>query len=160
MPASSESLIDRSQTCSASMTSEFGAGAPVLRSQRRRTVRIISASTNSAITSWSSGKSGVDRPHLGGVGVIPLLEFLRRHAMRFLETVGKRLINRRSTGLALGGVGARKLDMLEAAPGRAVGLGVAMFLPGQIVEGPGGVSDAPMHHGASGIAFQRLLEST
>src|SRR6202000_2865056 len=54
------------------------------------------------------------------------------------------------------GVGACKLDMLEAAPGRAVGLGVAMFLPGQIVEGPGGVSDPPMHHGASGIAFQRL----
>jgi hypothetical protein len=39
------------------------------------------------------------------------------------------------------GVGARKLDMLEAAPGRAVGLGLAMFLPGQIVEGPSRIGD-------------------
>ena len=105
------------------------------------------------------GKAGVDRPHLGGVGVIPLLEFLRRHAMRLLETVGKRLDQSPFDRTGASGVGARKLDMLEAAPGRAVGLGVAMFLPGQIVEGPGGVSDAPMHHGASGIAFQRLLEA-
>ena len=105
------------------------------------------------------GKAGVDRPHLGGVGVIPLLEFLRRHAMRFLETVGKRLDQSPFDRTGVSGAGARKLDMLEAAPGRAVGLGVAMFLPGQIVEGPGGVSDTPMHHGASGIAFQRLLEA-
>ncbi len=79
--------------------------------------------------------------------------------MRFLETVGKRLDQSPFDRTGVSGVGARKLDMLEAAPGRAVGLGVAMFLPGQIVEGPGGVSDAPMHHGASGIALQRLLEA-
>jgi len=48
--------IDRSQTSRASSTSEFGAGAPVLRFHSRRTVRIIRASTSSAITSWSSGK--------------------------------------------------------------------------------------------------------
>jgi hypothetical protein len=34
-----------------------------------------------------------------------------------------------------------------------------MFLPGQIVEGPSGIRDAPMHHGAFGIAFQRPFKT-
>ena len=106
------------------------------------------------------GKADVDPPHLGGVGVIPLREFLRRHAMRLLETVGERLDQSPFDRTGPSGVGARELDMLEATPGRAVGLGLAMFLPGQIVEGPSGISDAPMHHGASRDRFPAPFQNT
>ena len=51
VPAWSARPIARSQMASASSASEPGAGAPVFTFQSRRTVRIISASTNSAITS-------------------------------------------------------------------------------------------------------------
>ena len=76
-PASSASRIDRSQTSSASSTSEFGAGSPGLEvpqpphgahhqrlDEQRHHVMVV-------------GKAGVDPPHLGGIGVVPLLEFLR-----------------------------------------------------------------------------------
>ena len=37
------------------------------------------------------GKVGMDAPHRGGIGVVPMLEFRWRHAVRFLETAGQRL---------------------------------------------------------------------
>src|SRR5262249_7145410 len=58
-----------------------------------------------------------------------------------------------------GPVGARHLDMLKAALRRGLSLVCTMLLPGQIVEGSRRIGDAPMHKGAAGVGFQRLLET-
>ena len=105
------------------------------------------------------GKAGVDQPHRGGVGVVPLFEFLRRHPVRLLEAAGQRLDQPPFHRAGGSRVGERKLDMIEAALGRAVRLGLAMLLPGQIVEGPGRIGDAPMHERAAGVGLQRLLKT-
>ena len=115
----SASPIDRSQTSSASTISEFVAGAPVLRSHRRRDGAHHQRLDEQRHHIMVVGKVGVDPPHRGGIGIIPSLEFLRRHPMRLLEAAGQRLDQPLFHRAGASRVGARQLDMLEAALGRA-----------------------------------------
>src|SRR5260370_18126021 len=105
------------------------------------------------------GKAVVDAPHLGGVGIVPLLEFRWRHAMRLLEPAGQRLNQPPFHVAGVSRVGARKLDMIETALSCPVRFGLAMLLPGQVVEGPGAIGDAPMRHRTAWVEFQRLLKT-
>ena len=52
-----------------------------------------------------------------------------------------------------------KLDVIEATPGRPVQLGLAMLLPGQVVERPAAEGHSPMRHHTIGIGLERFAEA-
>ncbi len=79
--------------------------------------------------------------------------------MRLLEPAGQRLNQPPFHVAGVSGVGARKLDMIETALSCPIRFGLAMLLPGQVVEGPGAIGDAPMRHRTAWVEFQRLLKT-
>lgn len=105
-------------------------------------------------------KVAISPPHLGGAGVIPPLEFRRRHLAPRLETIFQRLDQSSFGDAGAIRLDARQLDMVETSFRRPPRFGLAELLPGETVEWAGGTGDAPMDKGAVRIGLERLLETT
>ena len=105
------------------------------------------------------GKGMVDAAHRGGVVVVPLVESLGADAVRLLEAPGQRLDQMTLRIFRSCAQPERDLEMLEGNLGEAIGLGLAVVAPGEIVEGPRAVGDAPMRHDAIRIELERLVET-
>ena len=101
----------------------------------------------------------VDAAHRGGVVVVPPVELLGADAVRLLEAPGQRLDQMTFRIFRSCAQRESDLEMLEGNFGEAIGLGLAVVAPGEVVEGPRTVGDAPMGHDAIRIELERPVEA-
>ena len=148
----------RSHTSSASRTSEFFAGNPVLTFHKRLGVRMIKASAKSAATSSSSRCDGKPcaiprRSHRPSDRTLPA----RRNAASERGRPASPPANFRAP--SPGVPGRAPSGYVRRHLGRSVGLFLTVVAPRHVVKRPGTVSDTPMGHDAFGIEFERLLKA-